>query len=1208
MHFLSPVLAGVLLVLALAQPSRATLVAYEGFDYPPGVTVAGLAGGVGWTNPWTAGATANYLATNTPGSLLYTDANGLSLQTNGGSLVVGNPAGTTATTATPNRVLDFNLSRGTGTAAGPGGTVWISFLYKRLNFAPGALPYLRQANLGLFEGSGERAACGGPNTSATVSNVLSAWGIGAHSSSSPFQSPAHPLTEGTTYFILMKIAADGTSGADVAHLWFNWTNLLMEPAPATATLVQNEVNLSGVNTLRFQAGNQNASGSNAVFQVDELRVGTTFADVTPTMETRVGPSITFHPADQTVTLGTRGTFSVTASGSVPLHYQWYFNTNTPVGEDANQLVLPAVTPDDAGAYHVVITNSVGAITSSAARLTVVPPSPPDITTAPANQTVVLGETATFAVIASGTAPLHYQWCFNGNTLMNQTNAVLTLPDVSSNDAGGYAVVVTNLHGADTSSVATLTVLPVFERLPAFPGADGAARHVTGGRGGLVYRVTRLDRNYSDTQPGTLRFGLTDANFPAGVPRTIVFAVAGVFWLGRHGAERPEYDNGWDTQSRYTIPDNLTLAGQTAPGPVIIMGGVTKANGRNLILRNITFAPGYGMKTFNEPDSLPPRTPTPGDFPDAIVYDALDVSGQNIMLDHLTMVYATDETVSCNERAANLTIQYCNISQGQNYPQADAERPGVYTGHALGSLLQAGSNARISVLHNLYAHQKGRLPRVGSEVGTGAFNDFRNNVFYNWIGTAGTGANGQPSFNNFINNFYLAGPGGDDVSGPHIVNAVGGTGIFSGDSGPATRAYVSGNLKDTNKNGSPADAGSADESFNSILAQPTSYDVNLGLTLNAAAAFTNTLHHAGARWWARRYDFALGNTNAISTNDIPVHVDERLIHETFTGTGRIVAWADDPFDDSPTEGWEWRRLLALRADPNTGAAPYARPASWDSDGDGLPNDWELEHGLDPNAADPNGDFDRDGYTDLEEHLNELAAWPAPGILVFHEATNNRYAEIFNWSVRGAVVNIAGTNTVTTSKWQPSRYDAALISNRTCVVDAPGQHAGRLRLTDGAVLAITQGWLNVADALENDSGCTLTVRSTAHLRVTNNLENSGVLRLTGNAGLFVGGRFTNTGTLDLLTWSGTLPDGFANTDTVLDRSLLRLSGCRLSGGDVEVEMPGCPGHTYQLQYHDALPGADWQNAGPVIPGTGSPLKLRHAGGAMGAQRFYRVTVDP
>ena len=138
----------------------------------------------------------------------------------------------------------------------------------------------------------------------------------------------------------------------------------------------------------------------------------------------------------------------------------------------------------------------------------------------------------------------------------------------------------------------------------------------------------------------------------------------------------------------------------------------------------------------------------------------------------------------NELANNITVQYSTIAQGQNYPQADAEAAGIdYTGHALGSLFQAGSNAKISVLHNLYAHLKGRLPRVGTEAtaltvaGVGAYNDFRNNVFYNWLGTAGTGAGGQPSQNNFVGNFYLAGPGGDnpsaapaphhDVGGRHV---------------------------------------------------------------------------------------------------------------------------------------------------------------------------------------------------------------------------------------------------------------------------------------------------------------------------------------------------------------------------------------------------------------------------------------------------------
>ncbi|HMP84886.1 MAG TPA: hypothetical protein PKA41_19515, partial [Verrucomicrobiota bacterium] len=592
------------------------------------------------------------------------------------------------------------------------------------------------------------------------------------------------------------------------------------------------------------------------------------------------------------------------------------------------------------------------------------------------------------------------------------------------------------------------------QLPAFPGADGAAKFVTGGRGGNVYRVTKLDKNFNDSATGTLRWALSQPG-----PKTIVFDVAGVFWLGRYGAES-NHNNGWNAgQSRYNLSGNTTIAGQTAPGPVIIMGGVTKAGSANTIIRNVMFAPGYGMQGFHEP----PNSPTPGDFPDSYVYDALDISGNNIMMDHLTTMYITDEAISCNELAHTLTVQNCNISQGQNYPQADAEASGVsFSGHALAHLLQAGSNAKISVLNNLYAHNKGRLPRVGSEIGTGAINDFRNNVFYNWLSTAGAGGSGQPSFNNFIGNFYLAGPGGDDPVGganSNLTFRAGGTGIFGGNS--VTRVYHTGNVKDTNKDSDPFDTSSlVNGDFGSSLFQSAAYDVNIGLTLAAGDAFTNVLRHVGSRWWERNYDFRLNNTNAFTTNDVSVFVNERLIHETFTGTGKIIAWADDPFNNDPNEGVEWRRLLDLRADPVTGVAPFNRPAGWDSDNDGMPDTWEIEHGLNPNVANNNADFDNDGYTDLEEYLNELAAWPAPSPVVFTGDKNNRYAEVFNWNVLGQTVNVSGFGNINTfSFWQPSRHDTAVISNRTVFVDATGQHAGTLRLINNASLNITNGWLKI-----------------------------------------------------------------------------------------------------------------------------------------------------
>ncbi|MGC3960945.1 MAG: hypothetical protein QM813_24320 [Verrucomicrobiota bacterium] len=390
-------------------------------------------------------------------------------------------------------------------------------------------------------------------------------------------------------------------------------------------------------------------------------------------------------------------------------------------------------------------------------------------------------------------------------------------------------------------------------------------------------------------------------------------------------------------------------------------------------------------------------------------------------------------------------------------------------------------------------------------------------------------------------------------------------------------------------------------------QASAYDIDIGLTLSASAAFTNVLRHVGARWWERDYDFALGNVNAINT------IGERIIYDVITGSGRLQAWADDPYDVSGTynanpaiEGAEWRALWALRPDSN-GAAPFNRSANWDTDNDGMPDTWEIVHGLNPNVANNNADFDTDGYTDLEEYLNELAAWPAPGTIYFTGDENNRFARIFNWRVTGASVDITGLgNTTTFSFWQPSRYDTALISNKTVFVDAVGQNAGILKLTSNAALSITNGWLKIATRFENSTGCTTTVSSTGSL-ATSILLNTGTLRLTGNAGLNISGTFTNTGTLDVMTWNGTLPAGLVNLGTVLDRNLIVITSYGLSGANFTATIQGYVGHTYQLQYRDDFTNGTWQNVGGPVNGAGIPMNFTHPSGATAPQRLYRIAVN-
>lgn len=756
-------------------------------------------------------------------------------------------------------------------------------------------------------------------------------------------------------------------------------------------------------------------------------------------------------------------------------------------------------------------------------------------------------------------------------------------------------------GAAARALLILIFCPALRAgIPAFPGAQGAAGEITGGRGGIVYHVTKLDRNHNHNEPGTLRYGLTDANFPPGAPRTIVFDVAGTFWLGRYGAERG-HDNGWDTQSRLNVGSHLTLAGETAPGPVWIMGGVVKVGGTNVILRNIGIAPGYGLRNFAKPDEGIP--PTPGDFPDSYVYDALDISGRNVLIDHVTALYATDETISANEQAHAVTIQYCIIAQGQNYPQWDAEGGG-YTGHALGSLFQGGSDAPFSVLYNLYAHLKGRLPRVGSEVGTGPVHDFRNNVFYNWFGTAGSGGSGQPSFNNFIHNFYLVGPGGEDPAGGTSTNLVwrtGGTGIFNGVSS-LTRVYVAGNVRDGNRDGDPFDTSPADGLYSSVAIQSAAFDLNQGVTLAATGALAHVLRYCGARWWERDDDFTQPQTNAV---DRP---DERIIRETWTGTGRIRAWADDPFNDDPNEGTEWRALLALRADPVTGAAPFQHPPDWDTDQDGMPDAWEITRGLNPAEFDANEDDDQDGYTNLEEYLHERAAWPAPGV-IFFTGPGSRFAAITNWSVFGLPLTIARRGTQPSrSHWQPSRFDTAVITNATVLLDAPGQTAGTLRLEQNARLLVPSGSLEIHGDLVVDGQSRLELSAGARIHVRGRLLNEGTLLLADRALLEVDQTWTNRGRLDILRWQRPLPGHWRSEGMLVDRSAFRIEGVgREPDGTWSLQVRAPAGHHYRLQ-GAATPAGPWIDLTAPVPGTDDLLTLPDTVSPATGARFYRVVAGP
>jgi hypothetical protein len=151
-----------------------------------------------------------------------------------------------------------------------------------------------------------------------------------------------------------------------------------------------------------------------------------------------------------------------ASGTAPLAYQWQKNGANIAGATAANYTTPATTTSDSGsAFAVVVTNTAGTVTSASATLTVNPaPVAPTITTQPGNQTVTAGQTASFTVVASGTAPLGYQWQKNGANIAGATAASYTTPATTTSDSGSaFTVVVTNTAGTVTSSAATLTVNP-----------------------------------------------------------------------------------------------------------------------------------------------------------------------------------------------------------------------------------------------------------------------------------------------------------------------------------------------------------------------------------------------------------------------------------------------------------------------------------------------------------------------------------------------------------------------------------------------------------------------------------------------------------------------------------------------------------------------------------------------------------------------------
>ena len=219
---------------------------------------------------------------------------------------------------------------------------------------------------------------------------------------------------------------------------------------------------SGTNSSTFSIAQTTTAqnGAHIDVKVSNATGSVTSATVTLTVNaTAIAPAITQQPANVTATAGQAAAFSVTATGTAPLTYQWFVN-GTASGTNSNTFSIAQTTTGQSGAQiHVKVTNTAGSSTSNTVTLTVNAPAPtaPTIATQPTNATVTAGQSATFSVTATGTAPLTYQWSLNGAAAGTNSNTFTISQTTLAQTGAQIFVTVTNTAGHATSQTVTLTV-------------------------------------------------------------------------------------------------------------------------------------------------------------------------------------------------------------------------------------------------------------------------------------------------------------------------------------------------------------------------------------------------------------------------------------------------------------------------------------------------------------------------------------------------------------------------------------------------------------------------------------------------------------------------------------------------------------------------------------------------------------------------------
>jgi hypothetical protein len=251
------------------------------------------------------------------------------------------------------------------------------------------------------------------------------------------QPSSQTVTAGQS--VSFTVVATGTPTP--TYQWKKGTSSISGATSATYTITSTTTSSAGTYTVAVSNSAGSVTSSNAVLTVNAA----------------VAPTITTQPLSQTVNAGQSVSFSVVATGSPTLTYQWKLGGTAINGATSATYTISSPTTASAGIYTVVVTNSAGSKTSNNATLTVNAVVGPSITTQPTSKSVTVGQSASFTVVASGTAPLTYQWKKNNTAISGATSATYTIASVGVGDAASYTVTITNSAGSVTSNAAVLTV-------------------------------------------------------------------------------------------------------------------------------------------------------------------------------------------------------------------------------------------------------------------------------------------------------------------------------------------------------------------------------------------------------------------------------------------------------------------------------------------------------------------------------------------------------------------------------------------------------------------------------------------------------------------------------------------------------------------------------------------------------------------------------